>query len=330
MLVLQNDKLQFSFPEVHPDATCGIHFQRTLRIPDDSRSYPLPPGLGPFPLFHVDDYAAGLPAAWTEHGGVFFPMYQAEAMWIRFDAWSDYPCAVKVAAGKIDAVTGAPWSPGLSDSPQNYMVVPDQPWMDGFCVQKGLIRQFVAMPLGEGFTAEEQIAGHAEHGGLQLIVYPMRRQHYEALLARRSVPQNCPIVCEYSLGSEGMGLAPGGLMRQEIYGDKHGLDVWDMNHASRCFVHIVNSARFEAITGQKPPTLPPTARDYTDAGLPWFEYYAPTLEALSGSPTLAGLDSLAAAIIKKGLGPLHGNEPASTSKVINCGPKVKTVREGTF
>lgn len=32
----------------------------------------------------------------------------------------------------------------------HYLVAPDQPWLDGFCVQKGLIRQFVAMPLGQG------------------------------------------------------------------------------------------------------------------------------------------------------------------------------------
>lgn len=119
-------------------------------------------------------------------------------------------------------------------------------------------------------------------------------------------------------------------MRQEIYRDKYGLDVWDTNHASRCFVHIANSAQFEAITGQKPPTLPPTTREYTQAGLPWFEYYAPAQEALPGSTTLAGLDSLAAALIKKGHAPLHGNDPVSTPKIINCGPEVKTVPEGTF
>ena len=44
-----------------------------------------------------------------------------------------------------------------------------------------MIRQFVAMPQGQGFTAEEQITGTAEHGGLQIIVYPMKREYYEEL-----------------------------------------------------------------------------------------------------------------------------------------------------
>ena len=106
MLTVQNDKLAFQFPEVHPDAVCKIEFQRTLRLPDDNREYPLPPGLGRFPLSHVDDYAHKIPAQWVEHGGVFLPMAQAEAMWVRFS--SDYPFAVKIAAGKVNAVSGQP------------------------------------------------------------------------------------------------------------------------------------------------------------------------------------------------------------------------------
>jgi hypothetical protein len=52
MITLEDDRLIFRFPEVHPEAECSIHFQRTLRIPDDERDYPLPPGLGAFPLRH--------------------------------------------------------------------------------------------------------------------------------------------------------------------------------------------------------------------------------------------------------------------------------------
>ena len=63
-------------------------------------------------------------------------MYQSEALWIGLDGtWVDkhgteYPFAVKVAAGKIDAVTGKTWTNELGASPQNYMVVPEQPWLE--------------------------------------------------------------------------------------------------------------------------------------------------------------------------------------------------------
>ena len=57
MIELIQDQLVFAFPELHPHAKLRIDFQRTLRIPDDGRDYALPPGLGRFPLRHIDDFA---------------------------------------------------------------------------------------------------------------------------------------------------------------------------------------------------------------------------------------------------------------------------------
>ena len=172
MIELKNNRLCVSFPEIHKDASCSVDFQRTLRVPDDNQDYPLPAGLGQFPLYPVDDYPVS--ATWVKHGGVFLPMYQSEAMWINFDSSSGYPFAVKIAAGKINAVTGCTWSNDLSPDPQDYVVLPDQEWLDGFSVAKSVVRQFVAMPLGQGVTAEEQISGEDKWGGLQLIFYPMK------------------------------------------------------------------------------------------------------------------------------------------------------------
>ena len=45
---------------------------------------------------------------------------------------------------------------------------------------------------------------------------------------------------------------PGGRMRQHIEEDEHGLDAWDQRHGSRCFVSIVNTAQWGAITGEPP------------------------------------------------------------------------------
>jgi hypothetical protein len=294
MMVLRNNLLEISFPEIHKEARCSISFQRTLRIPDDNREYPLPAGLGTFPLFHVDDYARQVPKTWIPHGGIFMPMYQSEAMWINFDSEYDYPFAVKIAAGKINAITGNEWKDELSGTPQDYAVLPEQPWLDGFCIRKGLIRQFVSMPLGEGFTAEGQIIGNEEQGGLQLIVYPMKRDYYDRMVAGVS---NAHLVsCSYS--SE-MGLAPGGLMRQEIFEDDHGLDAWDTSVSSRCFVHLVNSRSYQSMTGCRPPTEPMTVAQYENSGIPWFNYWDDENAALQGSKILARLDSVAAKKIKE-------------------------------
>jgi len=180
MIELRTDSLIFSFPGIHPKAKLTVDFQRTLRIPDDGRDWPLPPGLGRFPLRHVDDFGERVPAAWSEHGGVLLPMYQAEAMWLSFSSEeldeheAPWPFAVKIATGKRSAVTGEEWTQGLSRNPQDYLVIPKQPWLDGYVVEKGFIRQFVAMPLGKGYTAEEQLTGEASIGGLQIEVRPMR------------------------------------------------------------------------------------------------------------------------------------------------------------
>ena len=321
---LRNDQIIFRFPEVHEDAELAIEFQRTLRIPDDNRHYYLPPGLGKFPLSRVDDYPDNLPETWSEHGGVFLPMYQAEALWINFRA--DYPMAVKIAAGKVNAVTGEAWQEELSGEPQDYLVVPGQLWLDGFCVQKGLIRQFVAMPLGEGYTVEEQLTGEAEHGGLQIAVYPMKTSIYEERLRQRLERLKDSKISPR--GSPDMGLAPGGLMRQEIYEDEHGIDAWDASTGSRCFAHIVNSVQLLHLTGCQPPSKPPTAQDYTNARLPWYDYYGGDLKALEGAKKLVELDSVASVRLKKGEGFLPDNDPVTPAVVKRLNRTM--VREGVF
>ena len=325
MIELRDNELVWRFPEVHAAAVCRIEFQRTLRIPDDNRDHLLPPGLGRFPLRHVDDHLDSVPASWGRHGGVFLPMYQAEAMWLRFH--TAYPMAVKVAAGKIDALTGENWTNKLSRRRQNYLVVPDQPWLDGFSVGKGLIRQFVAMPLGQGYTAEEQLTGEGRHGGLQLVVYPMRASRYEDWKRRRRPAYDGAVPCSPQAAPE-MGLAPGGLMRQEVYSDDYGFDAWDRSVRSRCFVHVLNSVQFFQVAGVAPPSRPPTAKEYTAAGLPWFEYYGGDRAALDGAAKLAGLDSVAAKRLKKGEGLLADNDAVQPAVVTKVHPA--RVREGEF
>lgn len=340
MIDLQGSQLVFQFPDVHPDAVCRIAFQRTLRIPDDNRDYPLPAGLGRFPLTHVRQHVGRVPEDWRAHGGVVLAMYQAEAMWIEFGReWFlalGYPCAIKIAAGKVNAVSGQPWSETLSDQPQDYVTTPGQPWLDGFCIQKGLIRQFVAMPLGVGYTAEEQISGAARNGGLQIVVYPMKRARYEDMMRKRREARDEITPCAgrvatvWCKASDGMGLAPGGLMRQKIYPDRQGIDAWDQTQGRRCFVHILNSTQWQAVTGQPTPGAPPSATDYEDAGLPWFEYYGDSPASLKGSESLARLDSVTALGLKQGQKPLSDNASAMPASVLPLGPGAHTVEDGCW
>jgi hypothetical protein len=401
MITLDDDVLNIRCPDVHPHAHVKLEFQRTLRIPDDDRVHQLPAGLGRFPLRHVEDFGGSLDEVTLRRGGIMMPMHRSEAMWINFNGSSPlssehaYPFAIKVAAGKINALTGEAWSPSLSAEEQDYIVIPAQPWIDGFAISKGIIRQFVAERLGEGFSVEEQLTGKAEFGGLQIFAYPMKAECYTAILRAREeeerareaaerarerkrrieeiretlspffqfseqarsataasmvtleqIERHLRRAVEFSSGDDlpeeyqidaelielldrwnsqvaelanfptqrlmrsgmsgtvierhlsgfysfnrSMGLGGGGRMRQEIYADPYGVDAWDQNAGSRCFVHLIDAAQWGEISGGVVPTDPPSQKDYKKNGLPWFDYYAPEKEAISGSKRLAKLKS---------------------------------------
>lgn len=290
---------------VFGDGELSVTFQRTLRIPDDGRSYPLPPSLGTFPVRRVDDYLDRVPAEWREQGGVFLPMYQREAMWMSFG--SGTPHAVKVAIGKVCALTGERWSEELDDDPQDYLVAPPQPWLDGICVGKGKIRQFVAMPLGMGYTVEGQVTGEETFGGIQIKVFapkpgrfpaPRRYSPVDGMAFGGAPPPPCSMAAPAAPGAApqqrgaAMGLGAGGTMEQKVYPDPHGIQSWDRKHTGRVFVHIVNSALWREITGERAPETPITAKEYARYGFPWFELYDENLSTLKGTSTLKRVKSI--------------------------------------
>jgi hypothetical protein len=336
MIEMKQDALVFSFPEVHRDAVLRVDFQRTFRIPDDERDYSLPPGLGSFPLRHVDDFAERVPESWVRHGGVVFPMYQSEAMWLCFSAPQGYPFALKVATGKINAVTGETWKDRLNRNPQDYVVIPEQPWLDGYCVEEGVIRQFVAMPLGVGYSVEEQVTGQAEHGGLQLSVYPLKKEIWERIISRRGRKSYSLMMGEPAMASVSadydMGLAPGGRMKQKIYTDHRDFEDWDLRQTSRCFVHIANSLVWRSVTGEAPPTVPLTAEEYTRAALPWFDLYDGDKGALAGAEKLNGVKSVVELGKEKGDVPVPENVSVTPENIVKLrhGLGKDQVREGEF
>lgn len=59
--------------------------------------------------------------------------------------------AVRIFVGHINAITGLPMNDANEKNEdgevrQDYVVLPEQPWIDGICVAAGVVRQFVAMP----------------------------------------------------------------------------------------------------------------------------------------------------------------------------------------
>jgi hypothetical protein len=78
--------------------------------------------------------------------------------------------------------------------------------------------------------------------------------------------------------------------------------------------------------------VPPTAKEYDDAGLPWFDLYDDGVQALEGGGALKGLKSVKELGEEKGDVPLPENESveAGNVKMLRHGLKKDQVREGKF
>lgn len=274
----------------------AITFKRTLRIPDDGTAHKTPPNFGAFPIYRVDDHAKSLPAEWQRDNGVFIPMYQREALYIRFENSTPWqPYAVKVAIGGINAVSGEPQSNRLRGEPQDYLVCPPQLWLDGIYTERGMVRQFLAMPLGLGYTVEGSISGSEKVGGLQITVFAPKPGIFPA-----EAPETKPALRPTSFGrapqgeTTEMGLAAGGGIKQKVLPDPHGLETWDQNSFAQVNVHVLNSAQFHQLTGLEPPPTIINEQTYAEQRFPWFPLYGETLQGdVTPSDQLAEVKTVA-------------------------------------
>jgi hypothetical protein len=127
-------------------------------------------------------------------------MVEREAMWIDFSA--TIPFCIKIYAGGINAVSGHKLSEiETSSQPQHrvdgtvqqdYVVVPQQHWLDGIAIAPGEVRQFVAMAKGSGYSVEAQITGQDIVGGLQFEVTPASHK-CRPVVAVPEVPWPLPV-----------------------------------------------------------------------------------------------------------------------------------------
>lgn len=268
-----------------------LSLQRTLRIPNDGKTYPLPPGLGEFPVYKSSDFKHSLPNDWLFENSFIIPMYQREALWLAFKGTESKPNAVKVDIGRVNAVSGEIDSDFLNSSPQNYMVCPRQLWLDGINSGKGSIRQFVAMPLGLGYTVEACVSGKEEYGGILVKVFEAKQgvfpdYSHESMILK---PTRSASMAGFT-----MGLAAGGQIKQKIFPDPHGFEVWDLNNFGEITIHIVNSEVFHQISGCKCPSTPVDAHSYIESGLPWFDLYEEGMSDVAPPEVLTKVKSLEA------------------------------------
>lgn len=327
-----------------------INFQRTCKVPV-GQTNSLPAGLGNFPVYRVADFKSGVPSEWNTEG-YFMPMYRQEAMWINFGrGYQESPKALVIGAGNINAITGKPFDPtkdlnysgkkkkgkagragkGRADKSQadksqadigsleirlekeqNYLVIPPQPWLDGWKAEDGKIYQFVAAEMGSGETVEGQITGEETAGGIQLIVYNPKpgqnlvhktRPHeymtggsfelFSAVKGYDALPKGLVTLGMPSgvrmRSVQAMGLGRGGEIEQKIYPDPYGVEVWDEKPAAVDVIYLISSNDFREVTGHPAPPTPVTYEKYQQLGLPWFELHDKKYADTPGSDVFSKL-----------------------------------------
>ncbi|KAF7502206.1 hypothetical protein GJ744_006447 [Endocarpon pusillum] len=161
----------------------NLRMMRSLRVPEVTLFTPRrrkrhaakPPATqSTFPLFRAEDYLEYLPRQMRGKGGVFFPMFQREALAIEFDCSgpTEDQHAVRVFAGAVNVLTGEDPSENEGRNKDDFFSIPRLNRLSGFRKDGKTVKQFVAMPLGFGYTAEEQMLNNAFIGGIQLEIAP--------------------------------------------------------------------------------------------------------------------------------------------------------------
>ncbi|KAK6542244.1 hypothetical protein TWF694_006207 [Orbilia ellipsospora] len=216
------DALEVDFNPDFCHVSLTVQFHRTLRIPDDGKTYPLPPGLGVLPLYSVERFKDVLPKDIVDKGGALLPLYNREAFWISFtmppwvtglsqtqapDFQTSLAWAIRIFLGGVNGISGEPMVPNMGTvlkkqngvtNFQDYIVAPPQKWLDGIATAPGIVRQFVGVPRNSGYSVEQQVTGWDNVGGLQLEFIPRcksitskpsgRRNIWESILSEASTP----------------------------------------------------------------------------------------------------------------------------------------------
>jgi len=131
-----------------------VSLRHTAKVEIDPDSHDLPPDWGPFEEFKVADYFC--PEEWS-NDGFFVPVEEGMPLWI--DLRYNQRCACVLSVQRFNPVSNeaANLEEGLKKDPkQNYMVLPDQKWIDGY-TRDGKVYQFVVTKAGEGLAVNEYV-----------------------------------------------------------------------------------------------------------------------------------------------------------------------------
>jgi len=153
-----------------------VSLRHTAKVEIDPKAHELPPDWGPFKEYKVADYFC--PNAWSNNG-YFVAVEEGMPLWI--DLRYNPQCACILSVQRFNPISNEPANleDGLTKEPkQNYMILPDQKWIDGY-TRDGKVYQFVVTKAGEGLAVNE-------------FVLPKEMQDSHAIGLAFFLPKNPP------------------------------------------------------------------------------------------------------------------------------------------
>lgn len=167
----KNAKVKYDYLQVYKNINIKCH--KTIRIPNDDTEYPLPPTLGKYKIEN-------------KNNNLSICMRPEEAMWISFEQKNLANYAVKVGAGSLNAISGKIFDAPLEKTNQNYLCLPEQPWLDGYNVGNSMVRQFVALAENDKMTIDSQLTERFQisqkNNTIVLHIHRLLTEAYDSML----------------------------------------------------------------------------------------------------------------------------------------------------
>lgn len=250
--------VSFADNEIQVGESLTIAFEATLRIPEDGEHYVVPSGLAPLPFYRTEDFADRVPVRWKKRSGIMIPLHPWEATWICLSSRSWRPNAIKVRVGNLNGLTGRRYRSRLSAKPQDYLVCPQEPWIDRVHLGRQGLRQLIA----------PAYAGHVAHSRIQLAVFepgagrfPEGTPHDDSAAHQLYLTDN--------RAPRALCLGARWPVSEWIQPDPYGIETWDQDCVTLLDVYVMDSASFHEVTGKEPPASPISRRDYESFKIPW-------------------------------------------------------------
>jgi hypothetical protein len=256
-----------------PEAVLAFEAVKTKRVPEDGRTYGLPPNMGALPLALARNANQRfVKGEWVGRDVVLMPVANTQAMWFNFTdptrfggyhgANSSYPFAMIIGTGKVNAISGDELDMALKadavTSTHNYIVTGSlfrpghQRWLDGYKTGPKEVRQFVATSRGSGTSIEEYLTGSVRWGGIQIVVYPLKRNVWERVKHEYSPEAYESEGVTRSVSPE-VDMSAGGKIDQVVEFPHFMPSDYDQSAGVRFWVTMVDHDAWPLLTGSSAP-----------------------------------------------------------------------------